>query len=306
MKILATIAAILLHLHALGTHLMGGEMHITTTSPDTTTVAMYTISNGWPGSGTSNHVTVECWKAGAQPGQWKFHSYITLQKITQHQHQGFTGINWASDALDLDSNQYRFIYKSCCWPLLNNNTNTWSDIVISADYLHTGQIGGTPYMEAPLWINMQVDSLNVMKPLWGTFNCHFVNPYADSVVFLQGDLYGASSGGGFTVQNYSPSNLWVGEDSVAFLSSTLGPVANGFEIFSYKNGVRISTQRIQWTFIVVSSTLNIEENEIQKEVLGIWDWQGRYIQKDIEGLPSNKLYLIKYSDDTYKKILLCN
>jgi len=49
--------------------------------------------------------------------------------------------------------------------------------------------------------------------------------------------------------------------------------------------------------------MDVEENEIEKEVLGVWDWQGRYIQKDIKGL-ANKLYLIRYSDGSYDKVFL--
>ena len=47
----------------------------------------------------------------------------------------------------------------------------------------------------------------------------------------------------------------------------------------------------------------IKYEQIEKEVIGIWDWQGRYIQKDIKGLPG-KLYLIRYSDGSYDKVLL--
>ena len=41
-----------------------------------------------------------------------------------------------------------------------------------------------------------------------------------------------------------------------------------------------------------------------KQVIGVFDFLGRYIQKDIIGLISGKLYLIKYNDGTIKKLLV--
>ena len=43
---------------------------------------------------------------------------------------------------------------------------------------------------------------------------------------------------------------------------------------------------------------------VNKEVLGVWDFLGRYIQEDMFGLEPNKLYLIRYSDGTTNKIFL--
>lgn len=43
---------------------------------------------------------------------------------------------------------------------------------------------------------------------------------------------------------------------------------------------------------------------VNKEVVGVWDFIGRYVQEDIFGLEPNKLYLIRYSDGTTDKIFL--
>ena len=51
---------------------------------------------------------------------------------------------------------------------------------------------------------------------------------------------------------------------------------------------------------VVNVTELINAN---KQVIGVFDFLGRYIQKDIIGLESGKLYLIKYNDGTIKKLL---
>ena len=48
----------------------------------------------------------------------------------------------------------------------------------------------------------------------------------------------------------------------------------------------------------------IEFYKNDKEVIGVWDFLGRYIQKDISGLETNKLYLIEYNDGSTQKIFL--
>ena len=142
-----------------------------------------------------------------------------------------------------------------------------------------------------------------MKPVWGIFNCHFTNPESDSVNLTKTEIYSSYSNGVFVPQVQSSTNVLANNDSITFVGTNLGSVGYGFQIDSYVAGSLMSVQRIQWTFIVRSSTLDIEENQIEKEILGIWDWSGRYIQKDIKGLPANKLYLIRYTDGSYSKVL---
>ena len=43
---------------------------------------------------------------------------------------------------------------------------------------------------------------------------------------------------------------------------------------------------------------------VNKKVIGVWDFIGRYVQNDVFGLEPNKLYLIRYSDGTTEKIFL--
>ena len=59
--------------------------------------------------------------------------------------------------------------------------------------------------------------------------------------------------------------MYVGNDSITFVSSTLGPVGNGFQIDGYQNGELVTIQRIQWTFRVVASTIGIEENIVYRD-----------------------------------------
>lgn len=308
MKKLFTILGLFISLSLSASHVMGGIISVANQGPDSTSVGMYIVSDAFPTMPQS--VSIQKWKAD-NTGWYQLDGYITLDKITTNTHQGFNTSMYVSDYMDLDSGEYRFIYTNCCWPNLNNSSNAMtSDVVISTDYWHvpgsydTTWNNITPYMEQPMWINMQKDSINTMKPVWGIYNCFFVNPESDSVNFTQTELYSSYSNGVFVPQVQSPSNMHAGNDSITFVSSTLGAVGNGFQIDSYVSGSLMSVQRIQWTFIVRSSTLGIEENEIKKEAIGIWDWNGRYIQEDIKGLRANKLYLIRYSDGSFKKILL--
>ena len=159
-------------------------------------------------------------------------------------------------------------------------------------------------MENPMWINVESNVVNVMKPVWGNFNCYFGHDDNDSVNFYMTELYSSYSNGVFVPQAQTSTNILANNDSITFVGTTLGTVGYGFQIDKYRSGYLMTTQRIQWTFIIRSSTLDIEENEIEKEVLGVWDWQGRYIQKDIKGLSGGKLYLIRYNDGSYDKVFL--
>ena len=300
MKKLLLGLALSLGLNATASHMMGGIIQVAQTSQDSTSIGMYVVADAFPT--LPNQVSLEMWVMDSQ-GWYAFDSYVTLDKINQSTHQGFNTANYGSDYLDLDSNKYRFIYKNCCWPILNNSTNsTQSDFVLSTDYWHVPN-NTTPFMEQPLWVNVQSNAVNSMKPVWGIYNCHFTNPDGDSVNITKSEIYSSYSNGVFVPQVQTSTNILANNDSITFVGTTLGTVGYGFQIDKYRSGYLMTTQRIQWTFIVRSSTLDIEENEIQREVIGVWDWQGRYIQKDIEGLPGNTLYLIRYNDGSYNKFI---
>jgi hypothetical protein len=301
MKKLLLLCALISTFTLQASHILGGIIQVAQTSPDSTSIGLYVVSDQFPTMPTN--VSVQKWAMNSQ-GWYELDGYVTLDKITTGTHQGFNTAMYVSDYLNLDSNKYRFIYTNCCWPILNNSSNsTSSDVVISADYWHVPN-NTTPFMEQPLWVNVQSNAVNSMKPVWGIYNCHFTNPDGDSVNLHLTDIYSSYSNGVFVPQVQSSNNVLADNDSITFVGTNLGSHGYGFQIDKYRNGYLMTTQRIQWTFIVRSSTVGIEENEIEKEVLGIWDWQGRYIQKDIEMLPANRLYLIRYSDGSYDKVFL--
>ena len=279
-------------------HVMGGIIQVAQTSYDSTSIGLYIVSESFPSMPSS--ISVQRWEMNSQ-GWYDYDGNITLDKVNSNTHQGYNTTMYVSDYLNLDSNKYRFIYTNCCWGQLNNSSNTSnSEVVISADYWHVPN-NSTAFGEMPLWINVEQNAVNSMKPIWGIFNCHFTNPDGDSVNLYMSEIYSSYSNGVFVPQVQSSNNVLADNDSITFVGTNLGSYGYGFQIDKYRNGYLMTTQRIQWTFKVVLSTLGIEENDIEKGVLGIWDWQGRYLGKHINDINSG-LYVIRYNDGSSEKI----
>jgi len=280
-------------------HVMGGIIQVAQTSYDSTSIGLYIVSESFPSMPSS--VSVQRWEMNSQ-GWYDYDGNITLDKVTSNTHQGYNTTMYVSDYLNLDSNKYRFIYTNCCWGSLNNSSNTMnSEVVISTDYWHVPN-NTTPFMEQPLWINVEQNTVNSMKPIWGIYNCHFTNPDGDSVNLYMSEIYSSYSNGVFVPQVQSSNNVLADNDSITFVGTNLGSYGYGFQIDKYRNGYLMTTQRIQWTFKLVLSTLGVEENDIEKEVLGIWDWQGRYMGKHINHINHSGLYVIRYNDGSSEKI----
>ena len=298
-KLLTLTLGLLFSITSFASHIMGGMLTVSQTSQDSTSIGAYFIMDQQGIIPPKQYV-----------GQYEmvngFYTYVGSVELSNpitSVHQGTYLVQYTSDYLDLDSNKYRFVATHCCWGLLNNSTNSNThNFVISVDYWHIPNNSST-YMENPMWVNMQKDSINTMKPIWGVFNCFFSQSDSDSVTIEQTSLYSGYANGVFVPQvNQSPSNMYVGNDSITFLSSNLGPVGNGFEINEYRNGNKIGTIRIQWTFKVLSSTLGVEEiNRTEDMKYEVYDWMGRYYGNDKLNLPTG-FYILIYENRTSEKI----
>lgn len=298
-KLILLLSLILSTFVTKASHIMGGMLTVSQTSQDSTSIGAYFIMDQQGIIPPKQYV-----------GQYEmvngFYSYvgsIELSNPITSTHQGTYLVQYTSDYLNLDSNQYRFIATHCCWGLLNNSTNSNThNFVISVDYWHIPN-NSSVYMENPMWVNMQKDSINTMKPIWGIFNCFFSQSDNDSVSIEQTELYSGYANGVFVPQvGQSPSNMYVGNDSITSISSNLGPVGNGFEINEYRNGNKIGTTRIQWTFKVLSSTLSVKEITTTENMnYEVYDWMGRYIGKDIKLVPGG-FYVIRYTNGASEKI----
>jgi len=301
MKKLLVLLAFAVSLTASASHLLGGMVTVAQTSQDSTSIGVYLLTDpqGIPGPNT---LYVEKWEMNSS-GWYVQNGTVALAKTSTTSHQGMNVVVYISDYLDLDSNKYRFIYKNCCWGMLSNSSNSFnSEFIISADYWHIPN-NSLPYAENPLWVNVQQNTLNTMKPVWGVINCFLSQLDTDSVNITQSDLYSGYSSGTFVSQVYTPLNMHVSNDSISWTPSTLGNFGTGFEITEYRNGQLIGVQRIQWTFKVLTSTVGIEEIIVDRDTqYSVYDWYGRYIGENINWADLKGLYIIHYSNGKIKKI----
>jgi len=304
MKKLMVLVALVAGFTTSASHIMGGMVGVSQTSQDSTTVGVWLVTDGG-GLPAPQSITVEKWEMNSV-GWYVQNGTVTLtQGTTPISFQGQTLVNYASEYLDLDSNKYRFIYKNCCWGMINNSQNSFnSEFVISADYWHIPN-NSTPYARVPFIINQQINTRNTMKPIWG-WNTFLEEVDNDIVSISQTDLVMGYANGVFVPQTYTQLSMHVDNDSISWVPSSLGRYATGFEIADYRNGDKIGVQRIQWSFLVVNSTVGIEENiadcNMQYEV---YDWYGRYMGSNINWAELKGLYVIKYSNGKVEKVL-CN
>ncbi len=300
MKKLLVLLALALGLNVSASHLSGGMVTVAQTSYDSTSVGVYLVAD--PQGITPNTINVEKWEMDSQ-GWYVQNGYITLAKSSTLSHQGKNVITYVSDYLDLDSNYYRFIYKNFGWGMLSNSSNSFnSDFIISADYWHIPN-NSLPYAENPLWVNVQKDTLNTMKPIWGIFNCFLSQLDTDSVNVTQTDLHSGYANGVFVPQVQTTLNMHVSNDSISWTPTMIGNYGTGFEINEYRNGSKIGTQRIQWTFTVMASTVGIKEDIVYRDTqYSVYDLNGRYMGDNIKTL--NGLYVIRYNNGNVKKVFI--
>ena len=303
MKKVLVVLALTLGINVSASHIMGGMIGVVQTSQDSTSVGMYLISDS-QGVPMPQVIHIEKWEMNSV-GWYVQNGYITVERSSINTFQGQSITNYVSDYLDLDSNKYRFIYKNCCWGMISNSSNSFnSEFIISADYLHI-PYNSTPYALNPLWINLQKDTLNSMKPIWGIINCFMNEIDGDYVEVSQTDLYMGYANGVFVPQTYTQLPMHVDNDSISWTPTTLGRFGTGFMVKDYRNGQLIGTQRVQWTFLVVASTVGMEENELEDLTYQVYDWYGRYMGSNIDWAELKGLYVIRYSNGKVEKVF-CN
>ena len=154
-QIILLVGILLFGINAKASHLMGGMVGVFQTSQDSTTVGMWLISDGQSPIPMPSTIYIEKWEMNSV-GWYVQNGTISLTLATSNTFQGNLITNYTSGYMDLDSNKYRFIYKNCCWGVINNSMNSMnSEFVISADYWHI-PYNSTPYARVPFIINQQV------------------------------------------------------------------------------------------------------------------------------------------------------
>ena len=303
-KIVLFLVTTLFSVTTYASHILGGIVGVFQTSSDSTTVgvALITDPQGLP---APNSITVEKWEMNSV-GWYVQNGTITLtQGASPIPFQGYNIINYTSGYLDLDSNKYRFIYRNCCWGIVNNSNNSFnSEFIISADYWHMSY-NSTPYARVPFIINQQVNTRNTMSPLWG-WNAFLNNTDTwDIVSISQTDLHSGYANGVFVPQNYTQLSMHVDNDSISWIPSAMGSYATGFEITDFRPGLGIiGVQRIQWTFKVVNSTIGIDEENLDTPLTyEIYDWCGQYLGDEITPYLRG-WYVVRYSNGEVEKIFI--
>jgi len=289
---------------SLASHVYGGFIGVAQTNSDSTTVAL-TLMIDTQTPVIPSSLYVEKWEKNSVG--WYVQNGVV--EVTQaHQPFMFQGnylITYTSNYLDLDSNQYRFIYRNCCWGILNNSFNAMnSEFIISADYWHI-DYNSTPYAREPFIINQQNALRNTMKPIWG-WNAFLVNPDTwDNVNISQTDLHMGYANGVFVPQNYTQLSMHVDNDSISFAPNfvSMGNYGTGFEIKDMRNGQVIGIQRIQWTFTVVPSTIGMDEFTRRKKYQ-VFDWMGNYLGVDIPYSNLKGFYVFRYEDGNTEKVFV--
>ena len=301
MKKLSVLLALTLGFNLSASHLLGGGVGVAQTNQDSTTVGVWLISDP-QGIPTPTTIYVERWEMNSV-GWYVQNGIVALAKTNTTSFQGHDLNTYTSDYLDLDSNKYRFIYRNCCWGMLNNSTSSFnSEFIISADYWHI-PYNSTPFARVPLIINQQAGSRNTMKPIWG--NSGFLVKLDNDITSIsQTDLHSGYANGVFVPQIHTQLPMHVNNDSISWVPSLVGSYATGLEIKDMRNGQVIGIQRIQWTFKVLSSTVGIEEDSIQPDTQYlVYDWCGRIVGDKLEGLKG--MYVVRYSNGKVEKVL-CN
>lgn len=289
---------------SLASHVYGGFIGVAQTNSDSTTVAL-TLMIDTQTPVIPSSLYVEKWEKNSVG--WYVQNGVV--EVTQaHQPFMFQGnylITYTSNYLDLDSNQYRFIYRNCCWGMLNNSTNSMnSEFIVATDYWHM-DYNSTPFMINPLFTNMQVNTRNTMSSIWGNVGTHFnkMDPF-DVVNISSFDLLGGYANGTFVPQIYTTlTNFTVSNDSISWVPTTLGKYGVGFIIDDYRNGDKIGQQRIQWTFTVVPSTIGIDEFTRRKKYQ-VFDWMGNYLGVDIPYSNLKGFYVFRYEDGNTEKVFV--
>lgn len=288
---------------ALASHLLGGIVGVFQTAPDSTTIGVALIADP-QGLPAPNSITIEKWEQNSVGWYVQTGTVTLTQAIAPIPFQGYNLINYVSEYLDLDSNKYRFIYRNCCWGIVNNSNNSFnSEFIISADYWHLPN-NSTPHARVPFIINQQANTRNTMSPLWG-WNSFLdnSNPW-DIVSISQTDLHSGYANGVFVPQNYQQLAMHVDNDSISWTPASLGNYATGFEITDFRPGVgTVSVQRIQWTFRVVNSTVGLNETDLERTTdYLLYDLSGRLLGTDLTDPAISGLVIRRYSNGKVEKI----
>ena len=311
MKKILLLGALLCTFSVQASHILGGWLimtHDQFSAPTNQSIGLYLITDSQGIIPTTQTVQVYI----ESNNYYIFSENVTVTKsYTDTMSDGNLLTTYVSNYKNFFMHKYRFIYTHCCRGQSVNASNSWSsDFVLGLDvdrlnavnnntpqpnYLPTVNVlkNDTVSFDLSDYINdASFENDSIQYEMWDALGQHSNNTFVPLAPFTQLTSYGSYTVGGGGQLNWIPN--------------TVGTFLTGYRIREWRSGVStpISTGYMQMAYVVNPSTIGIEEFEVKKEVLGVYDMMGSYIQKDIEGLPSGKLYLIEYNTGFEKVFLL--
>ena len=310
MKKLLLLTALLSTIALQASHILGGWLAMThnpNTQPHQQSVALYLITDPQGIIPVTQTVKVYI----ENNNFYQFSEDITVTKsYTDTMPDGNLLTTYVSAYKYFYLSKYRFIYSHCCRGMSVNASNSWnSDFLLGLDvdrynavnnntpqpsYLPTVNVlkNDTVSFDMSNFIHDNFfENDSVQYEMWDALNQHANNTFVPLAPFTQLTSYGTYTVGG--------------GGQLTWIPNTVGTFLTGYRIREWRSGVAtpISTGYMQMAYVVNPSTIGIEEFDAEKEVLGVYDMMGRYIQKDINGLPSGQLYLVEY-DTGFEKVFI--
>jgi hypothetical protein len=285
---------------AFASHILGGMLAMThdpTSQPNNQSVALYLITDPQGILPASQTVAVYI----ENNSFYLFSENVTVTLTsTDTMADGNLLSTYVSGYKQFYMSKYRFIYSHCCRGMTVNASNSFtSDFLIALDvdrlnavnnntpmpnYLPTCRMpqNFTSVIDLKALINDNLfENDSIQYEMWDALGQHANNTFVPLAPFNQLTSYGIYTMGGGMI-NWTPS--------------TVGNFVTGYKLTEWRSGgIKASQCYVQMTYTITPSSIGITEFEREKKVLGVYDMLGRYIQKDMEYLPSGQLYLVEYN-----------
>jgi len=285
---------------AFASHILGGMLAMThdpTSQPNNQSVALYLITDPQGILPASQTVAVYI----ENNSFYLFSENVTVTLTsTDTMADGNLLSTYVSGYKQFYMSKYRFIYSHCCRGTTVNASNSFtSDFLIALDvdrlnavnnntpmpnYLPTCRMpqNFTSVIDLKALINDNLfENDSIQYEMWDALGQHANNTFVPLAPFNQLTSYGIYTMGGGMI-NWTPS--------------TVGNFVTGYKLTEWRSGgIKASQCYVQMTYTITPSSIGITEFEREKKVLGVYDMLGRYIQKDMEYLPSGQLYLVEYN-----------
>jgi hypothetical protein len=294
---------------AFASHILGGMLAMThdpTSQPNNQSVALYLITDPQGILPASQTVAVYI----ENNSFYLFSENVTVTLTsTDTMADGNLLSTYVSGYKQFYMSKYRFIYSHCCRGMTVNASNSFtSDFLIALDvdrlnavnnntpmpnYLPTCRMpqNFTSVIDLKALINDNLfENDSIQYEMWDALGQHANNTFVPLAPFNQLTSYGIYTMGGGMI-NWTPS--------------TVGNFVTGYKLTEWRSGgIKASQCYVQMTYTITPSSIGITEFEREKKVLGVYDMLGRYIQKDMEYLPSGQLYLVEYNTGFEKVFII--